>query len=82
MKKIGCGSIMSCTIKYYDKWDKLLQNVPEVSGINIIANTGIYGVDNSYVPKHAFESNAEKIAQTWLDELNNGIDNIGINPGL
>jgi phosphotriesterase-related protein len=65
MKKIGCGSIMCCTTKYFDRWDKLLQNVPEVSGINIIANTGIYGVDNnSYAPKHAFESNAEKIAQT------------------
>ena len=83
MKEIGCNSIMCCTTKYFGRDVKLLQKVSKASGINIIGNTGFYGAANDrYVPKSAFESKADKIAQIWIDEFNNGIDNTGIKPGF
>lgn len=83
MKDVGCDSIMCCTTKYFGRDVKLLKKVSEASGMNIIANTGLYGAaSDRYVPKYAFESTADKIAESWIDEFNNGIDGTGIKPGF
>ncbi len=83
MKKIGCTSIMCCTVRYFGRDAKLLQKISKASTIHIITNTGFYGAANDrYIPKFAFENNTDKIAQIWIDEFNIGIDNTGIRPGF
>jgi predicted metal-dependent phosphotriesterase family hydrolase len=83
MKELGCDTIMCCTTKYFGRDVKLLKKVSEASGMNIIANTGLYGAANDrYVPKYAFDSTVDKIAKDWIDEFNNGIDSTEIRPGF
>lgn len=83
MKGLGCDSIMCCTTKYFGRDVKLLKKISEASGMHIIANTGLYGSANDrYVPKYAFNSNAEKIALDWISEFDNGIDGTDIKPGF
>jgi len=83
MKELGCQSIMCCTAKYFGRDVKLLQKISEASGMNIIANTGIYGAANDrYVPEFAFKSDAKEIADLWIAEFTNGIDGSSIKPGF
>lgn len=61
----------------------LLRELSEKTGVNIVTNTGYYGVgDNKYVPAHALGETAEDIAKVWIGEFNNGIDGSGVYPGF
>jgi phosphotriesterase-related protein len=83
MKSLGCDSIMCCTTKYFGRDAKLLQKVSEASGMQIIANTGFYGAANDrYVPEFAYSMKPQEIAEIWIDEFENGIDNSSIRPGF
>jgi predicted metal-dependent phosphotriesterase family hydrolase len=83
MKKLGCDSIMCCTTKYFGRDARLLQKISEESGMQLIANTGFYGAANDrYVPKFAFEAEANEIAKLWTNEFENGIDESDVKPGF
>jgi phosphotriesterase-related protein len=62
---------------------KLLQKLSQLSGLQIITNTGYYGaVDNKFFPGSAQALNADEIAQIWINEFEEGIDGSKIKPGF
>lgn len=82
-KQKGVNTFFECTPAYLGRDPLLFKELSEKTGINIVTNTGYYGVrDNKYVPKHAFDATPEDIAKVWIDEFNNGIEGSGVFPGF
>jgi len=82
-KEKGVKTIFECTPAYLGRDPLLLKELSEKTGINIVTNTGYYGVkDNKFIPKHAFDDSPENIARIWIDEFNNGIDGTDVFPGF
>lgn len=81
--RLGCQSMIECTPNYIGRDPILLRKVSDLTGINIITNTGYYGAaDNKYLPKHTYTEPAESLAEIWIKESNDGIDGTGIKPGF
>ena len=83
VKKYGVKTIFDCTPSYLAKDPILLRELSEKSGITLITNTGFYGaVGGKYLPDFVFEENAAQLADRWISEYQNGIDQTGIKPGF
>lgn len=79
----GIQTILECTPVYLGRDPVLLQQLSERSGVQILTNTGYYGaVDNNFMPEHALEETARELADRWIDEFKNGIEDTGIRPGF
>ncbi len=83
VKATGVKTIFDCTTANFGRNVNLLREISDVSGIEIITNTGYYGGANDrYVPEAAYELSIEEIARIWIDEFENGIGDTGIKPGF
>ncbi len=83
LKGQGVTILVECTPNYLGRDVKLLAALSKASGIHIITNTGYYAaVDEKFLPKHFYQETEKQIADRWLHEWNNGIDNTGIQPGF
>ena len=83
VKQSGAKSIFECTGAYFGRDVRLLQQLAQRSGVQIITNTGYYGAANDrYVPEHAYQESAETIARRWITEFEQGIDGTDIRPGF
>ncbi|NWG11987.1 MAG: phosphotriesterase [Acidobacteria bacterium] len=83
IRSLGCRSLVECTPAYLGRDALLLKRLADASGIRIITNTGYYGaVGGKYLPRHAFEESAEKLAGRWTEEFSSGIEGTGIRPGI
>ena len=82
-KKLGLALMAECTPAYLGRDPKLLRRLSEATGIGILTNTGYYGArDGVFLPAHAYRESAERLADRWMEEWNNGIDGTGIKPGF
>lgn len=83
VKATGVKTIFDCTTANFGRNVSLLREISDASGVEIITNTGYYaGANDRYVPEAAYELSIEEIAQIWIDEFENGIDDTGIKPGF
>ena len=83
LRKLGVGTIACCTTQYFGRDARLLQKISKESGMQILANTGLYGAaDDRYVPQWAHSSSVEEVASAWIDEWKHGIGGTGIKPGF
>jgi phosphotriesterase-related protein len=83
LKKRGIQSLVECTPNYIGRDVRLLKRIAELSGINIITNTGYYAaVNKRYLPPSAFTDDVETIANKWEREFLEGIEATGIRPGF
>ena len=83
VKQLGCHTIVDCTTAYFGRDVRLLRQLSQQSGIQLVTNTGYYGAaDDRYIPKHAYQEPAETIAQRWITEFQKGIDGTDIRPGF
>ena len=82
IKKLGIDAIVDSTCCYFGRDPKLLQELSTKSGLYILTNTGYYGAARDrYVPKSAYSMSPEQIAQIWIHEYEDGIDQTHIKPG-
>lgn len=82
-KDKGCKTFVECTPEYLGRDPELLRAIADSTGLNILTNTGFYGaVKNKYIPSFAFSLPAEKLAEIWTGEWENGIGTTGIKPGF
>ena len=80
---MGCGTFIDATPQFLGRDVKLLQRLSVGSGLNIVTNTGLYAaVERKYLPEYVYTSSAQELADRWIDEFVNGIDNTGIKPGF
>lgn len=82
-KKRGVKTIIEMTPAYLGRDPKILKDLSEHSGVNIITNTGLYGaVNDKYLPDYAFSISTDSLARLWMAEFNSGIEDTGIRPGF
>ena len=82
-KKHGVKTILDCTPAFLGRDVELQKILARESGLHILTNTGYYGaVANKYLPKWAFTETHQQIANRWISEFENGIDNTTIKPGF
>jgi phosphotriesterase-related protein len=83
IKKLGYKTLVECTPAYLGRDPELMKILAEKSGIQIITNTGYYSaVGAKFIPKHGFTESAEQLAERWIKEAKNGIENTGVYPGF
>jgi phosphotriesterase-related protein len=83
VRNAGCDTLVDCTPNYLGRDVLLLLKLSELSGLNIITNTGYYGgSDNKFLPAHAFEESPEQLSDRWISEWENGIDGTSVRPGF
>ncbi len=82
-KEKGVKTIVECTPAYLGRDPLLLKSLSRSSGMNFVTNTGYYGSNkNKYIPDSFYKSDAQEIADLWISEFENGIENTGIRPGF
>lgn len=83
VKSLGCDAIMDCTAAYFGRDPLIMRQLAELSGLHLLTNTGYYGAaDDRYVPDHAYDETADRLADRWLTEWTEGVDGTGIRPGF
>lgn len=82
-KKAGVQTFFDCTPAFLGRDPRLLKELAQQTGLHIITNTGYYGaVNNKYLPAWAHTETAEQLAQRWIKEFKEGIEDTGIKPGF
>lgn len=83
LKEFKVNYFVDATPNYLGRDVLLLEKIANKTGIKIITNTGLYGVQNNkFIPKYVQEITAEDLAQMWINEYENGIDGTSIRPGF
>lgn len=83
LKELGFATLVECTPNYIGRDVRLLAELSSLSGMQILTNTGYYAaVDKKYLPRHAYEENADALAARWLKEWTEGIEGTQIRPGF
>ena len=83
LKEYGYRTLVECTPAYLGRDPVLLKILSDSSGLNILTNTGFYGAMNErYLPSFVYEESAGVLADRWIAEWNEGIEDTGIKPGF
>lgn len=83
IRQLGVNSFVDCSPSRLGRDPLLLRELSEKSGLHILTNTGYYGaVNNRFIPEHAWEESARKLADRWIEEYDNGIDGSLVRPGF
>jgi len=79
----GVRTIIDCTPAWLGRDPVLLRSLSRMAGVNFITNTGYYGANkNKYIPQSFYEKDAQELADLWISEFENGIEDTGIKPGF
>lgn len=83
LKQLGCRSLVECTPNYIGRDATLLKRLSTASGLHILTNTGYYGAaGNKFLPRHAHTDTADQLAERWLREWREGIEETKVRPGF
>ncbi len=82
-REVGCGGFVECTPAYLGRDPRLLERLARESGLHMLTNTGYYGAaKDQYVPRHAYDESADRLADRWTVEWVDGIEGTDIRPGF
>ncbi len=76
----GVSTLVECTPAYLGRDPELLRKLSTAAGLQIVTNTGFY--KEPYLPEWVFASEPARLAQRWVREFIDGIDETSIRPGL
>ncbi len=82
VKALGVTGFAECTPMFLARDAALFARLAEAADMHILTNTGLYGVNEKYLPQYAFEKTADELARMWIEEFKNGIEGTGIKPGF
>jgi len=83
LKERGVRTFVECTPAWLGRDPMLLVRLSEASGLHILTNTGYYGaVQGKFLPAHAREETAERLAARWSSEWRDGIEGTAVRPGF
>jgi phosphotriesterase-related protein len=82
-KENGVKTIIECTPEWLGRDPLLLRSISRLTGVNFITNTGYYGSNrNKFIPQSFYKKDAQELADLWISEFKNGIEDTGIKPGF
>ncbi len=83
LKQYQVKTFFDCTPAYLGRDVILLKMIADISGLQIVTNTGYYGAgDNKYLPSHTTTESAEQLAKRWIKEFEKGIGDSAVKPGF
>jgi predicted metal-dependent phosphotriesterase family hydrolase len=83
LKERGFTGFFDCTPAYIGRDPRVLKKLAEATGLHIVTNTGYYGgAGDKFVPKHAYEETPGQLADRWVREWNQGIEDTNVKPGF
>jgi phosphotriesterase-related protein len=79
----GFKTLIDCTPNYIGRDPVMLRRISDSTGMHIVTNTGYYGAaGQKYLPLHVYNESPQQLADRWIKEAKEGIDNTGIRPGF
>jgi predicted metal-dependent phosphotriesterase family hydrolase len=83
LKERGVTGFIDCTPAYIGRDPRVLKQLAQETGLHIVTNTGYYGgADDKFVPKHAYGATPDQLADLWVAEFVDGIEDTGVKPGF
>lgn len=83
LKERGVTGFVDCTPAYIGRDPRVLRRLAQEAGLHIVTNTGYYGgASDKFVPRHAYAESADQLADRWVKEWENGIEDTGVKPGF
>jgi phosphotriesterase-related protein len=83
LETYGVKTLVECTPLFVGRDVKLLKQLADSTGMQILTNTGFYGAQNNkFIPEHVLDMPAEAIAEFYIAEFEQGIEGTGIKPGF
>lgn len=83
IKHAGVQTLVEATATGFGRAPELLRQLSKLSDLNIIMSTGAYLSANAeYVPDVIVSSDAEQLAQIWIEEFEFGIGGTSARPGM
>lgn len=83
MRVRGVTSFLECTPAYLGRNPALLLRLSHETGLQILTNTGFYAArKQQHLPQLVEHKTAEEIAEIWIREFEDGIENTGVRPGF
>lgn len=83
LDEFNVNYFVDATPAYLGRDVLLLERIADKTGIRIVSNTGLYGArNNKFIPEYAYDISAQKLAEIWINEYRNGIDDTPIKPGF
>jgi phosphotriesterase-related protein len=76
----GWTGFVDCTPAYLGRGPELLRRLADAADLHIVTNTGYY--KEPYLPAHAFSDTVDALAERWVREFEEGIEDTGIRPGF
>ncbi|MFX1283020.1 MAG: phosphotriesterase [Promethearchaeota archaeon] len=81
IQKLGVTTFIDCTPMFLARDVKILKELANKTNLNILTNTGLYGRD-PYIPKYTYIQSIEELANQWIREAKEGIEDTVIKPGF
>ncbi len=79
----GVRAVFECTPAYLARDPRVLVRLSEETGLHFVTNTGLYGArTNRFLPPYAFTESARQLADRWIREAREGIEDTGVRPGF
>ena len=83
IQKLGVKTFIDCTAVGMGRNPPLLKALSKASGMNIVTTTGAYlSAELKFKPDYFDALTAAALAEKWINEWRNGIDDTGIKPGM
>lgn len=83
IKDLGCATFIECTPEFLGRDPLVLKSLSDKTGLNILTNTGYYGVrNNKFIRSDLLDKSADELSEIWTKEWEEGIDGTGIRPGF
>lgn len=83
VKERGVTGFIDCTPAYIGRDPRILKRLARETGLHIVTNTGYYGgAGDKFVPRHAYDESADQLADRWVREWEDGIEDTGVKPGF
>lgn len=83
LKKFNVAYFVDASPQNLGRDVALLKELAHRTGLTILTNTGLYGAQNNkFIPDTAKQKSANKLAEEWLIEFKEGIEDTRIKPGF
>lgn len=79
----GGDTLVDCTPAYLGRDPNVLRRLSQVTGLQILTNTGYYGArEDQHLPEHAYTDDVDALAARWVREWKDGIGDTSVRPGF
>ncbi|MBO3803173.1 MAG: aryldialkylphosphatase [Candidatus Brockarchaeota archaeon] len=80
IRRLGVSGFVDCTPAFLGRDAELLADLSKASKMHVLTNTGLY--KEPYLPKCVWDLSVDRLAEAWVEEIEQGIDGTPIKAGF